>query len=61
MKANCSCNSCDSECQGGNFYKPTSVMYGFNYELVFWVWGGVVAGIVALTMWRYWRGKSKRE
>ena len=57
--ANCSCNSCESECSGENYYKPTPVMYGFNHELVFWVWGGATIMIVAITMFRYYIQKKK--
>lgn len=57
--SNCSCNSCESQCTGTSYYKPNPVMYGFNYELVFWVWGGVTVAIVGLTLLRHYKNKPR--
>ena len=53
--ANCTCNTCESECRGGSLFKPTPVMEGFNTGLVLAVWGGVLLTITGVTTFRYLR------
>ena len=59
--SNCTCNTCESECSGGNFYEPTPIMEGFNSVLVGGVWGGVLVLIAGITAFRYCMEKRKME
>lgn len=58
ITANCSCNSCDSLCEGKSLYEPTPIMEGFDYVLVASVWGGVVVLSALITVVRRCRSKK---
>ena len=61
VNGNCTCNTCESKCDGGNFYEPTPVMYGFNSALVASVWGGIILAVVGITGARYYLAKKNKE
>lgn len=60
---NCSCNTCEEACdttQGYQYSEP-SLLEGFNYGLVFGLWGGAIAIGGGLTYYRFLRDKKKRQ